>query len=975
VTNPTNHPEPPAPVLSSNDTLTPFMRQWTAAKQENPDTLLFFRMGDFYELFYDDAIIAARELQITLTARDRERAIPMCGVPYHAAEGYLQRLLRKGFRIAICEQMEDPKLTKKIVRREVTRVLTPGTAIDNNLDQAQNNFLAAFHLDTRTDGQTAAIALLDLSTGDFRTAEFSGPQAQSQALDELLKAQPSELLLPNSAPEDFAAEIDRSGERVTAKTRIDDWVWTRDYAVALVERKLGVKSLEGFGLAGHPAAAIAAGVILHYVQSTQKLDALHLDSLRFVERSNELQLDPVTVRNLELVDPLISGQDTRSTLFHTLDCSQTPMGKRLLRATILRPLYDAAAINARYQAVAEAHGDLVRREELRRAFAGILDLERLLARLSLDSAGPRDVAALAVSLARLPGLHRAMTAMTAPLWQDLTTRLDTLVDIATLVEKTLIAEPPLTLADGGAIAPNVSAELDDLRSISSTGRQSIAAIEERERLRTGITSLKVRYNSVFGYYIEISKSNLSSTPADYERKQTLVNAERFTTPELKEYEVKVLTAHDRSIEIEKNLFAQLRHSVLQAAGRIRRASSIVAEADLLSGFAHLAAIRNYTRPELVDEPVLEAIAARHPVIEHWMQESNTARFIPNSLYLHGHNSEIGGSRGLQAPEKPQDNSGALRVAEEPALGGFVKGHDFSRADNANQLDGASAPAIASMKGTGEGTGFSPYITSPRENGALAPEGTAPDPSLLLITGPNMGGKSTYLRQAAMLVLMAQMGCYVPAAKMRYGLVDRIYTRIGASDNVARGRSTFMVEMTETATILNTATSQSLVLLDEMGRGTATFDGLSLAWATVEFLHAEIGARTLFATHYHELTLLAEKLPRVINLRVGVKETNSGIVFLHAIEPGAASKSYGIEVAKLAGLPKAVLERARHVLRQHEKQERRSVQVETAEPIQMTIFTPLSQRIVDRIAETDINALTPLQALNLLEELKQELSKP
>jgi len=862
------------------------MRQWTAAKGENPDTLLFFRMGDFYELFYDDAIIASRELQITLTARDRERSIPMCGVPYHAAEGYLQRLLRKGFRIAVCEQMEDPKLTKKIVRREVTRVLTPGTALDAALDQAQNNFLAAFH----QDGATSAIALLDLSTGEFRTAEFHGPSAHQEAVDELLKAQPSELLLPVSAPSEFATEMDRSGDRTTARTRVDDWVWTRDYAVPLVERKLGVQSLEGFGLSGHPAAAVAAGVVLHYVQSTQKLDALHLDSLRFVERSNELQLDPVTVRNLELVEPLISGQDSRSTLFHTLDCSQTPMGKRLLRATILRPLYDAPAINARYEAVAEAHGDLLRREELRRAFNGILDLERLLARLSLDSAGPRDVVALASSLAKLPALHRALKAMTAPLWIALTGRLDTLVDIADLVQKTLLAEPPLTLVDGGAIAEGVSAELDDLRAISRSGRQSIATIEERERARTGITSLKVRYNSVFGYYIEISKSNLANAPADYERKQTLVNAERFTTPELKDYEVRVLTAHDRSIEIEKQLFAALRRSVLEAAGRIRRASAVVAEADLLAGFAHLASIHNYTRPQLVDEPVLEAVAGRHPVIENWMGESGTSRFIPNSVYLHGN----------------QDDS--------------------------------------------------------------------TEPSLLLITGPNMGGKSTYLRQAAMLVLMAQMGCYVPAAKMRYGLVDRIYTRIGASDNVARGRSTFMVEMTETATILNTATANSLVLLDEMGRGTATFDGLSLAWATVEFLHAEIGARTLFATHYHELTMLAEKLPRVLNLRVAVKESSSGIVFLHSIEPGAASKSYGIEVAKLAGLPKAVLDRARHVLRQHEKQERRSVQVETAEPVQMTIFTPLSQRIVDRIAETDINSLTPLQALNLLEELKQELGE-
>ena len=886
----------------SEDNLTPVMQQFMAAKRQNPDTLIFFRMGDFYELFYDDAIVAARELQITLTARDRERSIPMCGVPYHAAEGYLSRLLRKGFRIAICEQMEDPKLTKKIVRREVTRVLTPGTALDISLDQGHNNFLAAFH----QNGPTAAIALLDLSTGEFRAAEFtdklSGQTAHSQALEELQKAQPSEILLPAAFPQSLAEDFDRLGDKSAARTAVDDWVWTRDYAVPLVERKLGVKSLEGFGLAGHASAAIAAGVILHYVQSTQKLDAIHLDSLRFIEHADALQLDSVTVRNLELVEPLTSAGDQRSTLFHTLDCTQTPMGKRFLRATILRPLFNAVQIKARYEAVAEAHGDLLRREDLRKSFTGILDLERLLARLSLDSAGPRDVAAIASSLCRLPTLHRVLSGMRAPLWIELASRLDTLIDIAALVEKTLILEPPLTLGDGGAIAKGVSTELDELREISRTGRQSIATIEERERARTGIGSLKVRYNSVFGYYIEISKSNLANTPVDYERRQTLVNAERFTTPELKDYETRVLTAHDRSIEIEKQLFAALRRSVLEAASRIRRASAVVAEADLLTAFAHLAAQRGYNRPQLVDEPVLEAVAGRHPVIEqaieNWKGDTGTTRFIPNSLYTSGHDAE--------------DDQRAETVAE---------------------------------------------------------------PSLLLITGPNMGGKSTYLRQAAMLVLMAQMGCYVPAATMRYGLVDRIYTRIGASDNVARGRSTFMVEMTETATILNTATSRSLVLLDEMGRGTATFDGLSLAWATVEFLHAEIGARTLFATHYHELTMLAEKLPRVRNLRVAVKETSSGIVFLHSIEPGAASKSYGIEVAKLAGLPKVVLERARHILRQHEKQERRNVQVETAEPVQMTIFTPLSQRIVDRIADTDINSLTPLQALNLLEELKQELSKP
>ena len=886
-------PQPGAPRFTPLDKapadLTPFMRQWTAAKRENPDALLFFRMGDFYELFYDDAVTVSRELQLTLTARDRERSQPMCGVPYHAVEAYLTRLLRRGYRIAICDQMEDPRLTKKLVRRQVTRVLTPGTALDAALGQEQNNFLAALYETRRESGNKAnsqseplcAVALLDVSTGEFRTAEFQGPSARQQAVDEIVKAGPSEVLLAASA------ELPALLERIPARTRVEDWVWTRDFAVPLVERQLNVRTLEGFGLDQHPAAAIAAGAVLHYVRTTQKIDAQHIDSLKFQEHSTALELDQVTVRNLELVEPLFLGQDSRATLFHTLDACQTPMGKRLLRSTILRPLFDAQALEARYEAVAEAHANLLQREEIRRAFLGILDLERLLARLSLDSAGPRDVRALAASLAKLPALKIALEAMQAPLWRALTERLDTLEETTARIQTTLVPEPPLTLVDGGAIAAGVDSELDELLAISTTGRQAIAAIEERERQRTGIGSLKVRYNSVFGYYIEITKANLALAPADYERKQTLVNAERFTTPELKEYERKILTAHDRSIEIEKRIFVELRKAVLEAAGRIRRSSAAIAEADLLANFAHLAALRRYARPVIVEEPVIEATAARHPVIEQWMEETREGRFIANDLYLNA---------------------------------------------------------------AGEG------------------------PSLLLITGPNMGGKSTYLRQAAMLILLAQMGSFVPAESLRFGLVDRIYTRIGASDNVARGRSTFMVEMTETATILNTATNQSLILLDEMGRGTATFDGLSLAWATVEYLHAESGARTLFATHYHELTMLAEKLKRVRNLRVGVKEAAGGIVFLHNIEPGAASKSYGIEVARLAGLPAAVIERARHVLRQHEKQERQSVQVETADPVQLTIFTPLSQRIVDRIEATDVNSLTPLQALNLLEELQSELKE-
>jgi DNA mismatch repair protein MutS len=866
---------------ASAPALTPFMRQYTSAKALNPDALLFFRMGDFYELFFDDAKTASRELQITLTARDRERSLPMCGVPYHAAEGYISRLLRKGYRVAICEQMEDPKLTKKIVRREVTRVLSPGTAIDPTLGSDRNNFLGALH----SDAQTAAVALLDLSTGDFRVAEFTGPSAMVLAIDELTKVQPSELLLATTQPllDPMASEEMRGLERIATKTRMDDWVFSSEYAIPLLERQLGAHSLDGFGLTGHATAATAAGAVLHYVRSTQQFDAGHIDSIRFYERSEFLQLDQVTARNLELTEPLFSDSSQETTLFHAMDCCLTPMGKRLLRSSILRPLIDPVQIEARYEAVGELRHDLIRREAVRRSMGGILDLERLLARISLDSAGPRDVLALANSLARLPGVKTAVGELASEKWRDCASRLDSLADIAEKITTTLLQEPPLTLAEGGVIAAGVDPELDSLRSISQSGRQSIAAIEERERSRTGINSLKVRFNSVFGYYIEITKSNLSNVPADYERKQTLVNAERFTTPELKDYEVRVLTAHERGIEIEKRLFAELRSTVLAASSRIRRSSSIVAEVDLLVNFAHLAALHNYARPTIEDSLVFEAIAARHPVVERLMETSGEGRFIPNDLYL--------------------------------------------------DVEG---------------------------------------PCLLLITGPNMGGKSTYLRQAALLVILAQMGSFVPAERLRMGLVDRIFTRIGASDNVARGRSTFMVEMIETASILNTATRRSLILLDEMGRGTATFDGLSLAWATVEFLHAEVGARTLFATHYHELTILAEQLPRLKNLHVTVKETPKGILFLHTIEPGAANKSYGIEVARLAGLPGPVLERARQVLRQHERSERRNVAVETESALQMTMFTPLSQRIVDRLEQTEINSLTPLQALNLLEELKNEI---
>ncbi len=868
------------------------MRQYFAAKDQHPDCLMFCRIGDFYELFYDDAILVSRELQLTLTARDREKKQPMCGVPYHAAEVYLQKLLRLGYKIALCEQMEDPKQTKTIVRREVTRVLTPGTALDPTLGAEQSNYLASVAAMGSGASQVCGVALLDLSTGEFRATEFAGVGAWAAAVDELGRVRPVELLYGtgllggvNLAGE--ASSETAAFDGIRTKTAVDEWIFTAEYAVPLVRNHFKVHSLDGMGLGGHEAAVVAAGALLHYMRQTKQGGLEHVDGLRFYERSTCMELDAVSVRNLELVEPLFSGESAQTTLFYTMDACCTPMGKRLLRASLLRPASGLGEIEARLEAVGEAAGDLRRREGLRRSMDGLLDLERLLGRVALDSAGPREVMALAKTLGCLPGVVSSVKMFEAARWRELGVSIDPLEDLHEMIVRTIAEEPPVSLGDGGAIREGVDAELDELRELSKSGRQALAAIEERERERTGIGSLKVRFNSVFGYYLEVTKANAKAVPADYERKQTLVNAERFTTPELKEYETKILTAQERSGEIERRIFAELRRQLLEAAGRMRETARKVAEIDLLGCFAHLAALRGWVRPQVEESGVLEFVQARHPVVERRLEESGGGRFVPNSVHM----------------------------------------------------DADAGPAV------------------------------------LLITGPNMGGKSTYLRMAALLVVMAQMGCFVPAERMRLGLVDRIYTRIGASDNVARGRSTFMVEMTETAAILNTATNRSLVLLDEMGRGTATYDGLSLAWATVEHLHDRIGARTLFATHYHELTLLAERLERLTNLRVTVKETAGGIVFLHTVEAGPASKSYGIEVAKLAGLPAAVIARAREVLKVHERAE--TQQVREASPtsvpqMQMTMFTPLSQRIVDRLAEADVDGLTPREALNLLAELQREL---
>ncbi|MGH9543509.1 MAG: DNA mismatch repair protein MutS [Terriglobales bacterium] len=858
------------------------MRQYLEVKRRHPEALLLFRLGDFYELFFDDAVVAARELEITLTSRNKEKGVPvpMCGVPYHAAENYIARLIQKGFKVAVCDQMEDPRLAKTLVRREVTRVLTPGTAA-LPADAQAARYLAAV-----ARGEDAlGLAVLDLSTGEFHATEFVGPAAAARCREEIDQWQPKEILFASEAPLlDFAASATPPSPFPSgvALTPLEDWIFSPEFSIHELESHFGVLSLEAYGLAGHPLAARAAGAVVHYVKETQRSQIAHVDRIGFYERQNALVLDATTARTLELVEPAQAGEGSETTLRNALDAAVTPMGRRLLRAWLLRPSIDRAEIEARWDAVA-ALLPAAHRGALRQALAGILDLERLLARASLATASPRDLEALRLSLDRVPAVRLALAEPAAARLAALAAELDDLPALRARLAATLIDNPPLAVAEGGYVRAAVSAELDELRALSHDAKRVLAALEARERARTGIASLKVRFNGVFGYFLEVSRPNLPHVPADYERKQTLVNAERFTTPELKQLEIKILSADEKARALEAGLFAELRAAVVAAAAPVRRTAAALAELDLFANFAELAAQRHYVRPEWSDGDVLEIRAGRHPVVERMAAAD---RFVPNDAYLDG---------------------AAERV--------------------------------------------------------------------LIVTGPNMGGKSTYLRQVALIVIMAQMGSFVPAARARLCIFDRIFTRIGAGDNLARGRSTFMVEMIETAVILNAATPRSLVVLDEIGRGTATYDGLALAWAVVEHLHGVNGAKTLVATHFHELTALADLLPGVRNLHVAAQDSPAGIVFLRKVEPGPADRSYGIEVAKLAGLPAAVIARARAVLSSHERSEARaSGELALAPPAswQLTLFTPLSQRIVERLAALDLERLTPLEAINLLAELQKQL---
>jgi DNA mismatch repair protein MutS len=862
------------------------MRQFFEAKRQYRDAILFFRMGDFYEMFYEDALTAARALELTLTSRSKDTnggAIPMCGVPYHAGDTYVARLVRKGFRVAICEQMEDPKKAKGIVRREVVRVVSPGTLTDAGyLDARESAFLMA--VAPAPGGAGYGAALLDLSTGEFTTAEYTGADARQALLDEIAVLRPREILTPVGSTE--AAAMVESLRLPAVVTTVEPWTFEVEAARRALLAQLQTQSLFGFGLEERAAAVSAAGGLIQYLRDTQKAELAHIRGVSFRTGADCLIVDPTTLANLEVVEASDGGRT--GSLLHEIDRTVTSMGGRLLRSWVLRPLLSIERIQDRLDAVEDFAFRSTDRAKVQDTLKAVHDMERLVARCALGTAGPRDMVALRQSLAAVPRLRMLLEPLQAPLVRSLAAELDDLPELRQDLERTILDEPPAVVRDGGAIRDGVDAELDDLRGISRSGKQRIAEMEEAERRRTGISSLKIRYNRVFGYYIEISRSNLGNVPADYHRKQTIAGGERFITPALKEYEDKVLGADERIVEREIEIFEALRGRVAAEAPRVQETARGLAALDVLSSLAETATVHNYTKPLMHTGDELTATDVRHPVVERHAPDT----FVPNDITLDAESHQ-----------------------------------------------------------------------------------------LIILTGPNMGGKSTYLRQTALLALMAQAGSFVPARAAKLPIVDRIFARVGASDNIARGQSTFMVEMQETANILHSATSRSLVILDEIGRGTATFDGLSLAWAVAEYLATNGKARpkTIFATHYHELTDLADALTSVANFHVVVREWNDDIVFLRKVTPGRSDRSYGIQVARLAGLPPSVVSRAREILNGLERDElsrggRPSLSADGVTSRQLGLFQAPEagpDPIVVKLRGIDVNHLTPMQALALLAELKRE----
>jgi DNA mismatch repair protein MutS len=874
---------------------TPMMRQYLETKARYPDALLFFRLGDFYELFFEDALTASEALQITLTARSKgDDKVPMCGVPHHAARGYVAKLLEKGFKVAICDQIEPPGKSQ-IVRREVTRVVTPGMVLDDQvLDPREASYLGAVALGEGGAG----LALLDASTGELRLGEV---RSDTRLVDELRRAGVRELVLPAGADAARAAALEKALGVPAARRPDVDFERPEER----LRRHLGVPSLDGFGVGGLPLGLAAAAAALAYLSETQRAAPRHVDRLSRLATDDALLLDEATRTNLEL-ERTLSGGKKKGTLLALLDRTVTAPGARRLAEWLRYPLTELGAIGARLDAVAELEGSAVLREDLAQALRPVADAERLLSRLVLGQGNARDLRALAGALLALPALAELLAARKAPLLQGAAGRLRGLEELAALLDRAVAEEPPPTLKEGGLVRRGYSPELDEIVAIAEDGKGVIARLEARERERTGIGSLKVRYNRVFGYYIEVTKPNLHLVPKEYERRQTTVGGERFATAELKEFEEKVLTAEERRFGLEEKIFEELRGKVADEAARIRGAADAVATADVLLSLARVAAERGYVRPQVEDSEVLEIEDGRHPVVEALL-EGGPAAFVPNDVAV------------------------ASRAAPEC-----------------------------------------------ERHGAVA-----------VVTGPNMAGKSTVMRQAALVVLLAQLGSFVPARRARVGIVDRIFTRVGASDDLARGRSTFMVEMTETSAILHNATRRSLVVLDEIGRGTSTFDGVSIAWAVAEHLHDAVGCRTLFATHYHELQDLARERPAVRNLTVAVREVGDQVVFLRKLVQGGASRSYGIEVAKLAGLPAGVLARAREILRNLEAMEvdegghaalARGRRRKGPGTSQLGLFAggapadPAAEEVAKALRALDVDALRPLDALNLLAGFKKKLGE-
>jgi DNA mismatch repair protein MutS len=864
------------------------MRQYFEAKRQYRHALVFFRMGDFYEMFYEDALVAARALDLTLTSRSKDAsgtAVPMCGVPHHAADAYIVRLVRKGYRVAICEQVEDPRKARGVVKREVVRVVSPGTLADATyLDAREPAFLMAIAPTAGGRGAGYGVALLDLSTGEFDVAEYDGPDGLQALQDEIAVLRPREVVVASGV--DVPAALPAIARESVPVTEIDGWHFEIESARQTLIDQLRVSSLEGFGLERRQAADCAAGALVRHLRDTQKADLAHVRSVRLKQTADSLLIDPTTLAHLEIVDAVDGGR--HGSLLHEIDRTVTAMGGRLLRAWLLRPLVSLERIRDRLDAVEELAVRATERGKVRDAFKSIQDLERLMSRIALSTAGPRDLAALRLSLAAVPRAALLLDGCQSPLVRSLVSELDDLADLRGWIEAAIADDAPALARDGGFVRDGVDAALDDLRHVSRSGKQVIAEMEEGERARTGIASLKVRFNRVFGYYIEVSKSNLRAVPDDYLRKQTIAGGERFITPALKEYEEKVLGADEKILERELEIFEALRARVSAEAPRVLDTARALAALDVLAALAETAAQANFTKPHVHDGDELAATDLRHPVVERLAGGA----FVPNDVLL---------------------DSGAHQ--------------------------------------------------------------------LVILTGPNMGGKSTYLRQVALVCVLAQAGSFVPAREAKVGIVDRIYARVGASDNIARGQSTFMVEMQETAHILSGATSRSLVVLDEIGRGTATFDGLSIAWAVAEHLASgRARPKTLFATHYHELTDLADALPGVMNAHVAAREWKDDIVFLHKILPGRSDRSYGIQVARLAGLPGPVIARARAILNALEQDEltrggRPALSGVPAPPQQqLGLFqasSPIEERLRDRLREVDINRTTPLDALQLLQDLKRE----